>query len=126
MHDTRTRSPTLMFFTPEPTSVTVPTASWPRIRPSVTAGTSPLRMWRSVPQIVTASTRTIASVSACKVGFGTSSHDLFPGPRYTRAFMSELLGGRSVGEAQRYGRTLPSGRAEGPAVVCERHLRRHV
>jgi len=36
----------------------VPTPSWPRIRPSVTAGTSPLRMCRSVPQIVVVSTRT--------------------------------------------------------------------
>ena len=64
MHETSTRSPGLTFFTPAPTATTVPTASWPRIRPSVTAGTSPLRMCRSVPQIVTASTRTIASVSA--------------------------------------------------------------
>ena len=31
-------------FTPLPTDSTVPTASWPRIRPSVTNGTSPLRI----------------------------------------------------------------------------------
>ena len=56
MHDTSTLSPTRTFFTPEPTSSTVPIASWPRMRPSVTAGTSPFRMWRSVLQIVTAPT----------------------------------------------------------------------
>ena len=53
---------------PLPTSSTVPTASWPRIVPGVTSGTSPLRMCRSVPQIVTASTPTIASVSAWTAG----------------------------------------------------------
>ena len=52
MHETSTRSPGFTFLTPAPTDSTVPTASWPRIRPSVTAGTSPLRMCRSVPQIV--------------------------------------------------------------------------
>ena len=36
--------------------------------PSVTSGTSPFRMCRSVPQIVTASTRTIASVDSTSVG----------------------------------------------------------
>jgi hypothetical protein len=74
MQETSTRSPTLTFLTPAPTSSMVPTASWPRMRPSVTAGTSPLRMCRSVPQIVTASTRTMASVSAWITGLGTSSH----------------------------------------------------
>ena len=88
MHDTRTRSPALTVFTPPPTDSTVPTASWPRMRPSVTAGTSPLRMCRSVPQIVVASTRTIASVSAITSGFGTSSQAFTPGPWYTSARMS--------------------------------------
>ena len=75
MHDTSTRSPTLTVLTPAPTASTVPTASWPRIRPSVTAGTSPLRMCRSVPQMVTASTRTIASVSLDDRGL----RDVLPG-----------------------------------------------
>ena len=57
----------------------------------MTAGTSPLRMCRSVPQIVVASTRTIASVSSTIVGFGTSSQALLPGPWYTSAFMADLL-----------------------------------
>ena len=70
----------LTFLTPAPTDSTVPTASWPRMRPSVTSGTSPFRMCRSVPQIVTASTRTIASVSATIVGLATSSHALLSGP----------------------------------------------
>ncbi len=88
MHDTSTRSPTCTFFTPAPISSTVPTASWPRMRPSVTAGTSPFRMCRLVPQIVTASIRTMASVSTWIVGFGTSSHDFMPGPWYTSARMA--------------------------------------
>jgi hypothetical protein len=52
-----TRSPGTSPLTPAPTSTTVPTASWPRIRPGCTAGTSPPRMCRSVPQMVSASTR---------------------------------------------------------------------
>ena len=38
MQETNTRSPTLTRRTDAPTAVTVPTASWPSIRPSVTAG----------------------------------------------------------------------------------------
>ena len=38
MAGTSTRSPTLKPLTASPTAVTVPTASWPRMRPSVTAG----------------------------------------------------------------------------------------
>ena len=60
--------------------MTVPTPSWPRMRPSVTAGTSPLRMCRSVPQIVVVSTRTMTSVGSMIVGSGTSSHAFLPGP----------------------------------------------
>ena len=74
MHETSTRSPDLDVLHAGADRSTVPTASWPRMRPSVTAGTSPLRMCRSVPQIVTASTRTIASVSSTIVGLG----DVFP------------------------------------------------
>src|SRR3546814_5178848 len=68
MHDTMTRSPTLTLPTSEPTSVTTPTPSWPRMRPSVTAGTSPLRMCRSVPQIVVASILTMASAGSLMLG----------------------------------------------------------
>ncbi len=73
MHETITRSPTARVVTASPTSVMVPTASWPRIRPGATAGTSPLRMCRSVPQMVVVSTRTITSVGCWMVGSGTSS-----------------------------------------------------
>jgi hypothetical protein len=73
MHETMTRSPTLAVVHSGPTCVTTPTPSWPRIRPSVTAGTSLLRMCRSVPQIVV-SIRTMASVGSLIVGSGTSSH----------------------------------------------------
>ncbi len=48
--------------------------------PGVTSGRSPFKMWRSVPQMVVASTRTIASVSSMSVGSGTSSQLLSLGP----------------------------------------------
>ena len=63
-----------------PISTTVPTASWPRTVPGFTSGTSPLRMWRSVPQIVDESIRTIASVGSTILGSGTSSQTRSPGP----------------------------------------------
>src|SRR5438105_4528845 len=49
MQETSTRSPALTVVTAAPTSTTVPTASWPRIVPGLTSGTSPLRVIRSVP-----------------------------------------------------------------------------
>ena len=77
---TSTRSPAEKPVTAAPTSVTVPTASWPRTRPSVTASTSPWRMCRSVPQIVVVSTRTTTSVGSTTAASGTSSQALLPGP----------------------------------------------
>src|SRR6516164_3266932 len=91
MAGTSTRSPTLNPLTASPTSVTVPTASWPRMRPSVTAGTSPCRMCRSVPQIVVVSTLTTTSVGSEMAASGTSSHAFWPGPWYTRAFIQSTL-----------------------------------
>src|SRR5262247_610992 len=87
MQDTRTRSPSSTVVTAPPVSTIVPTASWPRIVPGSTSGTSPLRMWRSVPQIVAESIRTIASVSAISSGSGTVSQERCPGPWKTSAFM---------------------------------------
>jgi hypothetical protein len=43
-------------------------------------GTSPLRMWRSVPQIVVESIFTIASVASTTPGSDTESHERWPGP----------------------------------------------
>ncbi len=80
MAGTSTRSPTPNPLTASPTSVTVPTASWPRMRPSVTAATSPWRMCRSVPQIVVVSTLTTTSVGSWIAASGTSSHAFCPGP----------------------------------------------
>src|SRR5690348_8184946 len=91
MAGTSTRSPTLNPLTASPTSVTVPTASWPRMRPSVTAGTSPCRICRSVPQIVVVSTLTTTSVGSLMAASGTSSHAFWPGPWYTRAFINLTL-----------------------------------
>ncbi len=65
----------------------VPTASCPRIRPGVVSGTSPFRMWRSVPQIVVASTRTMTSPSCSISGSATSLQLFRPGPSYTSAFI---------------------------------------
>ena len=45
-----------------------------------TSGTSPARMCRSVPQMVVASTRMMASFSSMISGSGTSSHAIWPGP----------------------------------------------
>ena len=72
---TSTRSPFFRLLTAAPVSTTVPTASWPRTRPSVTAGTSPLRMCRSVPQIVVVSTLTMTSVGSLMPGSAVDSHD---------------------------------------------------
>ena len=80
MHETSTRSPAAIVVTAAPTSTTVPTASWPRIVPGFTAGTSPLRMCRSVPQIVDESMRTIASVGSMMDGSGADSQARSPGP----------------------------------------------
>src|ERR1700677_2543788 len=44
-------------------------------------------MWRSEPQMVVQSTRTMASVSSRICRFGTSSQALDPGPWNTSAFM---------------------------------------
>ena len=80
MQEMMTRSPTLRLVTEAPISVMVPTPSWPRMRPLATAGTSPLRMCRSVPQMVVVSTLTITSLGFWIVGSGTSVHDFSPGP----------------------------------------------
>nr|WP_238694482.1 hypothetical protein [Nocardioides daphniae] len=58
--------------------------------------TSPFRMCRSVPQMVTASTRTSASVGACSSGSGTDVQTRRPGPWNVIAFMgfSSPDGGR--------------------------------
>ena len=80
MQETSTRSPGAIVVTAAPTSTTVPTASWPRIVPGVTSGTSPLRMCRSVPQMVDVSIRTIASVGCSIRRSGTVSQTRLPGP----------------------------------------------
>lgn len=72
MHEIRTLSPTLKFCSPAPTEVTVPTPSWPRMRPDGIVGMSPLRIWRSVPQMVEYLSLTIASVGFWISGFRTS------------------------------------------------------
>ena len=95
MHDARTRSPSVEVVTASPISTTVPTASWPRIVPGSTSGTSPLRMCRSVPQMVTASTRITTSVGPSIPASGTSStypepldRDTPPGPSLQPPFRS--------------------------------------
>src|SRR5271163_4811254 len=91
----RTRSPGLNTVTAGPTLSTMPTPSWPRMRPGWHVGTSPLRMCRSVPQIVVFTILTIASVGAVISGFGRSSRAFLPGPRYTKAFIVAALVSRA-------------------------------
>ncbi len=80
MHEISTRSPGPNADTAAPTCSTTPTPSCPSTRPGSQLGTSPLRICRSVPQMVVCVTRTIASVAAASVGAGRSSSDFFPGP----------------------------------------------
>ena len=75
-----TLSPTLNAVTAGPTLSITPTPSWPRMRPGSQLGRSPLRMCRSVPQMVVFVILTIASVGAVMVGLGWSSKAFFPGP----------------------------------------------
>ena len=120
MAGTSTRSPSFSPLTAAPVSTIVPTASWPRMRPSATVGTSPLRMWRSVPQIVVVSTLTMTSVGSSSPGSSTVSHDRSPGPPYTSAFIAALL---SSTAARRRGRTTSLDHAavtralQGPAIA---------
>src|ERR1700683_2180606 len=90
-----TRSPGLNAVTADPTLSTIPTPSWPRMRPGWQVGTSPLRMCRSVPQIVVFTILTIASVGAVISGFGRSSRAFLPGPRYTKAFIVAAVASRA-------------------------------
>jgi hypothetical protein len=80
MHEANTRSPGVNVVTPGPISTTVPTASWPRTVPGRVSGTSPLRMCRSVPQMVTASIWMIASRGSAMTGSALSVHAFSPGP----------------------------------------------
>ncbi len=80
MHEMSTWSPGLKVLTAAPTESTMPTPSWPRMVPGLHVATSPLRMWRSVPQIVVRVMRTMASPGPASCGFGRSSTFLRPGP----------------------------------------------
>src|SRR3954453_8719935 len=100
---TSTRSPCFNDETAAPVSTTVPTASCPRMRPSVTAGTSPLRMCRSVPQIVVVSTLTITSVGSWMPGSSTLSQDRWPAPPYTSALMPRYVITRALPRRFRVG-----------------------
>ncbi len=74
--ETITWSPGRRWFTSGPTSTTSPTASWPRTVPGFTSGRRPRRIWRSLPQMVVVSTRTIASVTSSITGSGTMSQEI--------------------------------------------------
>src|SRR4029453_15747178 len=108
MQETSTRSPGSSVVTAAPVSTTVPTASWPSTVPGCTAGTSPLRMCRSVPQIVAESIRTIASVGWWIAGSGTSSQERLPGRGSTSAFMAPPFGSPSASRAPRRAASAPA------------------
>ena len=78
MHDTSTRSPGATVLTPAPTCSTVPTASWPRIRPGGHLGHVPLQY----VQVRTADGRAVHADDGVGVvvnrRVGTSSHVLGP------------------------------------------------
>lgn len=73
-------SPTLNAVTPAPTASITPTPSWPRMVPGLQLGTSPLRMCRSVPQMVVLVTLTITSVGDLMDGLERSCSVFWPGP----------------------------------------------
>ncbi len=80
MQEISTWSPGLKLVTAAPTDSITPTPSCPRMVPGLQVGTSPLRMCRSVPQIVVRVMRTIASPGMASAGLGRSSTFLRPGP----------------------------------------------
>jgi len=80
MQEISTRSPGLKVLTPAPTASMTPTPSWPSTVPGTQVGTSPLRMCRSVPQMVVFVILTTASVGAWMVGLARSSSAFLPGP----------------------------------------------
>ena len=63
-----------------PLSVLSCRVSQQRAEPSIIVGTSPLRICRSVPQMVVLMIRTTASVGCPMAGRGFSSHPFLPGP----------------------------------------------
>ena len=75
---TVTRSPGLTVVTAAPVSSTTPTISWPTVMPSTALGTEPCLMCRSLVQMLASVTRTMASRSSCKTGFGLSSRANVP------------------------------------------------
>ena len=77
MQEIKTRSPGWKAVTPGPTFSTTPTPSWPRMRPGRHVVTSPLRICRSVPQIVVLTIFTTASPGATGSGTGRSSRAFF-------------------------------------------------
>ncbi len=80
MHEISTWSPGLKVVTAAPTASITPTPSWPRMVPGLQVATSPLRMCRSVPQIVVRVMRTMASPGDATTGLARSSTLLRPGP----------------------------------------------
>src|SRR6201996_4498935 len=83
-------SPTWIFSTAPPTSITSPTFSWPKIRPC-SKSVRPSYMCRSEPQMLVLVIRTSASVGFSMRASGTSSTLTLRGPWYTTAFMGDLL-----------------------------------
>ena len=73
MQEINTLSPGLKLTTPAPTASMMPTPSWPNTVPGWQVARSPLRMCRSVPQIVVLVIRTTASVGIWIIGLGRSS-----------------------------------------------------
>ena len=112
--------------TPAPTSSTIPVPSWPRIRPTATVARSPLRMCRSVPQIVVLLIRTTASVASRSAGLGLFLELLLSGTVVDEGFHEGVFRGfkggvgmAEGGKARRGGGTARPRRnseADSPAI----------
>ena len=87
---TMTKSPGRKSRTSRPTSSTTPTHSWPIVAPGVMS-LSPRYGHRSDPQMLPATTFTMASVGADSTGSGTSLSRMSPGAWMVVARMAVIL-----------------------------------
>ena len=75
---TATRSPGRTCFTCPPAFSTIPTNSCPTVTPGTARGTAPLRICRSLVQMLESVTRTTASRGPCRTGSGFCVRASFP------------------------------------------------
>lgn len=113
-----TRSPTLSFVTPAPTSTTTPIGSWPSTSPRSMNGPSSSYRWRSDPQIAEDVMRMTASVGSWMTGSGTSSTVTLRVPCQVSAFI--VCSDPWVSSHRRRGRRRRHTRLTGPGEGASR------